>query len=178
MQLGLKVNPYHGLAVGAFLFLVSFAGSTGIVDERVVVPANGYIEWPIEMYPCQALHAGASVITGNQSDDVRGVLELLIMDDESFAFYESGDYARMDERYHLRVWTNSWDSLEVNVRWFGRVHVVLNNKFRALDLDSPKDAAVSVTVLRPCGYLSYPGVVIMGVSLAKSYEQFRKSHRR
>jgi hypothetical protein len=61
------------------------------------------------------------------------------------------------------------------VRWFGRVHVVLNNKFRAVDLDSPKKADISVTVLRPVGYLSFPGVVLVGVCLFKSIGRFKTS---
>jgi hypothetical protein len=174
MQLGLKVNPYHGLIIGVFLYLISFSGSTQMLDERVIVPANGYLEWPIQVYPGQALHAEASVITDNQSDNVRGVLELLIMDDENWAYYESGDHAMMNERYHERISMNWWDSLEVNIRWFGRVHVVLNNKIRVVDRDSPKKAGISITVLRPYGYLYIPSLVLMGISLSKSYKQFRK----
>jgi hypothetical protein len=60
------------------------------------------------------------------------------------------------------------------VRWFGRVHVVLNNRIRVVDRGSPKEADISVTVLRPVGYLSFPGVVLVGVSLPKSYEQLKK----
>lgn len=82
--MGLKVNPYHGLIVGVVLFLVSFSGSSQVVDERVVVPANGYLEWQMQMYPGQALRAGAIVITDDPSEDIRGVLELLIMDEENF----------------------------------------------------------------------------------------------
>ena len=172
--MGLKVNPYHGLIVGAFLFLVSFSGSSQVVDERVVVPANGYLEWPVQVYPGQALRAGASGITGNQSHSVRGVLELLIMDDENFAYYESGDYANISWRYHEQISTNWWDSLEVNIRWFGRVHVVLNNRIRVLERDSSKEADFSITILRPCGYLAFPSVILTGVSLAYSYKQLKK----
>jgi len=53
--------------------------------------------------------------------------------------------------------------------------VVLNNRIRVVDRDSPKEAGVSITVLRPYGYLSFPGVVLMGVSLPKSYEKFKKT---
>ena len=174
IQLSLKVSPYLGLIIGIFLYLLSFSGSSRVVDERVVVPANSYIEWSIQMYPGQALRAGASAITDDPSEVIRGVLELLIMDEEDFAYYESGDYMKIRERYQELINTNSWDWLDVNIRWFGRVHVVLNNKIRVSDRNSSKEANVGISVHRPCGYLALPSVILVGISLFKSYRQFKK----
>jgi len=172
--LSLKVSPYLGLIIGIFLYLLSISGSSRVVDERVVVPANGYLEWSIQMYPSQALRAGASAITDDPSEIIRGVLELLIMDEENFAYYESGNYTKIRERHQEWINTNSWDWLDVNIRWFGRVHVVLNNKIRVLDRDSSKESGVSIIVLRPIGYLAFPSVILVGISLFKSYKQFKK----
>jgi hypothetical protein len=172
--LSLKVNPYHGLIIGVFLYLLSLSGSSRVVDERVVVPANGYLEWSIQMYPGQALRAGASAITDDPSEIIYGVLELLIMDEEDFAYFESGNYTKIRERYHVLINMNSYDALDVNIRWFGRVHVVLNNKIRVLDRDSSKEAGVGIIVLRPIGYLAFPSVTLVGISLFKSYKRFKK----
>ena len=96
------------------------------------------------------------------------------MDEANFAYYESGNYTKIRERYHVWINTNSYDALDVNIRWFGRVHVVLNNKIRVLDRDSSKEAGVGIKVLRPIGYLAFPSVILACVSLFKSYKQFKK----
>ena len=154
--------------------MLSFSGSSCVVDERVVVPANDYIDWSIQMYPGQALRAGASAITDDPLEIERYVLELVIMDEENFAYYESGNYGKCREQYQELINTNCWDWLDVNIRWFGRVHVVLNNKIRVIDRDSSKEADISIDVLRPYGYIAFPSVILVGISLYKSYKQYKK----
>jgi len=155
-----RINPKHTL----FLLLLSNVGSTEIADEIVTVPPRDYIDYKIRVYPGQNINVRAGVRTENLSDNARGVLEVLIMDDENFFHFQSMEYNEIDERYHMRVSENFWESIEVNINWYGKVHVVLNNKIRAINRDTPKEVAVSITVYRPLGYLALPSLLIAIIS--------------
>lgn len=172
-----NINPYLGLILSAFLFLISISGSLRMVDETVVVPEYGYVEWPIQAYPGQAIRAVASVPTDDASEVTYGILELSIMDEKNFAHYESGDHGNIRERSNEWISTNSWDGIDVNIWWFGRVHVVLNNE-RALDRDASKASGIIIAILRPYGYLTIPSIVFISVSLVKSYRQYVKEFGR
>jgi hypothetical protein len=148
-----------------------------MVDETVVVPEYGYVEWPIQVYPGQAIRAVASVPTDDASEVIYGIIELSIMDEKDFAHYESGDNGNIEERSNEWISTNSWDGIDVNIWWFGRVHVVLNNK-RALERDTPKVSEIIIAILRPYGYLTIPSIVFISVSLYKSYRQYVKEFGR
>lgn len=172
--MGVKLNPVHILILSVFLCLISVSGSELIVDEEVVVPAYGYAEWPIQVYPGQAVRAVASMKSDDPPEYVNGVLELLVLDEENFQYYESEHYGNITERIHAWIATNDWEGVDVNIRWFGRIHVVLNNKIRALNRDTSKDAEISITVLRPLGYLTFPSVVLVALSLFASYRQYMR----
>ena len=72
--------PYLGVAISVFLYLVSFSGESVIVDETVVVPANGYTDWSIQMYPGQRLFVRTSALADDPLEIIRCVLELWVMD--------------------------------------------------------------------------------------------------
>jgi len=171
--LGLKINPYTGLVLSIFLFLISISGSVLMVDETVVVPEYGYVEWPIQVYPGQVIRAIASVPTEDTSEIIYGILELLILDEKNFAYYESGDHGDIRERSNEWISSNSWDGIDVNIWWFGRVHVVLNNE-KALERDTSKASEIIIAILRPYGYLTIPSIVFIFVCLYKSYRQYLK----
>ncbi len=173
-----RINPKHTLFLGLFLLLLSNIGSTEIADESVTVPPHDYIDYTIRVYPGQNLQVGAGVKTENLSDNARGVLEVLIMDDENFHHFQSEEYGEIDERYHMRISENFWESIEVNINWFGKVHVVLNNKIRAINRDTPKMVAVTITVYKPLGYLALPSlliVIISGYKILKDELDHRKT---
>jgi hypothetical protein len=100
----------------------------------------------------------------DDAEIIYGVLELLIMDEKSFAHYESGDYGNIGERSSEWLSSNIWDGTDVNVWWFGRVHVVLSNE-NAVDRDASKVSEIIIVILRPHGYLTFPSLVLVGVSL-------------
>ena len=162
-----RISPKHTLFLGLFLLLLSNVGSTEIADESVTVPPNDYIDYTIQVYPGQNLKVGASVKTENLSDNARGVLEVLIMDDENFYHFQSEEYGEIDERYRLMVSENFWERIEVNTNWFGKVHVILNNKIRANNRDAPKNSSVVITMYRPLGYLALPSLIIIIISSYK-----------
>lgn len=162
-----RINPKHILFLGLFLLLLSNVGSTEIADESVTVSPTDYIDYTIQVYPGQNLKVGVGVKTENLSDNARGVLEVLIMDDENFYHFQSEEYGEIDERYHLKVSENMWESIEVNTNWFGKVHVVLNNKIRVNNRDEPKEMAVAITVYKPLGYLALPSLLIVIISSYK-----------
>jgi len=173
-----KINPKHTLFLGLFLILLSNVGSTEIADEIVTAPPHDYVDYTIQVYPGQSLKVGAGVKTENLSDNARGVLEVLIMDDENFYHFQSMEYGEIDERYHMRVSENFWESIEVNINWLGKVHVVLNNKIRAINRDTPKEVAVSITVYKPLGYLALPSlliVILSGYKILKDELDHRKT---
>lgn len=159
-----RINPKHTLFLGLFLLLLSNVGSTEIANESVTVPPRDYIDYTIRVYPGQNLKVEAGVKTENLSDNARGVLEVLIMDNENFYHFQSAEYGMIDERYPMRVSENFWESIEVNINWFGKVHVVLNNKIRAINRDTPKEVAISITVYKPLGYLALPSLMIVIIS--------------
>ena len=51
--------------------------------------------------------------------------------------------------------------------------MVLNNRIRVLDPDSAKEADIVIRVLRPYGYLAFPSVIIVSVSVFKLVQTFR-----
>ena len=171
--MGLKINPYTGLVLSIFLFLISISGSVLMVDETVVVPEYGYVEWPIQVYPGQVIRAIASVPTDDTSEIIYGSLELLILDEKNFVYYESGDHGDIRERSNEWISSNNWDGIDVNIWWFGRVHVVLNNE-KALERDTSKASEIIIAILRPYGYLTIPSIVFIFVCLYKSYRQYLK----
>jgi len=73
MCLSRKV-PYLGVALSVFLYLVSLSGESVIVDETVVVPANGYTDWSIQMYPWQRLFVRTSALADDPWEIIHGVL--------------------------------------------------------------------------------------------------------
>jgi len=165
--------PYLGIVISVFLYLISFSGESVIVDETVLVPANGYNDWSIQMYPGQRLFVRTSAVADDPLKILRGVLELWVMDEESFRYYESGDYSEARERDQEWIDTNHYTHYDVNIRRFGRIHVVLNNKIRVLDPGSAKEADIVIKVLRPYGYLAFPSVILASVSLYKLVQTFR-----
>ena len=175
IPLSLDVKPYLGLILSVFLYLISFSGESLVVDETVVVPANGYTDWSIQMYPGQRLFVRTSAYADDHLEIIRGVLELWVMDEENFAYYESGDYSKAKERDQEWIDTNAYTHYDVNIKRFGRVHVVLNNRIRVLDPDSAKEADIIIKVLRPYGYIAFPSVILMGISLYKSYKQYKRA---
>ena len=82
------------------------------------------------------------------------------MDDDNFNHFESEEYDKIDHRYALRIGENFGEIIKVNVKWFGEAHVVLNNKIRVNNRDTPKETHVNVTLLKPLGYLGLPGFLI------------------
>lgn len=74
--MSLDVKPYLGLILSVFLYLISFSGESLVVDETVVVPANGYTDWSIQMYPGQRLFVRTSAYADDHLEIIRGVLEL------------------------------------------------------------------------------------------------------
>jgi len=171
------INLRHALFLGLFLLLLSNVGSTEIANERVTVPPRDYVDYTIRVYPGQNLEVGAGVRTENLSDNARGVLEVLIMDDENFHHFQSEEYGEIDERYHVKISENFWEYIEVNTNWFGKVHVVLNNKIRAIKRDTPKEVAVSITVYKPLGYLALPSLLIVIISGYKTLKD-KLDHRK
>ena len=171
---GLKVKPYLGLILGVFLYLLSTSGSSRIVDERVVVPANSYVEWSMQMYPGQELRVGVSAHADDPKEIEYKVLGLVILDEENFAYYESGDYGNCRGEYQEFIHTNVWHNLDINIRRFSRVHVLLNNKVMVVDRDSPKEADISINILRPHGYLVVPSILLVIVGFYTAYKHYQK----
>jgi len=169
--------PYLGVAISVFLYIVSFSGESVIVDETVVVPANGYTDWAIQMYPGQRLFVRTSAHADDPLEIIRCVLELWVMDEESFLCYESGDYSEARERDQEWIDMNHYTHYDVNIRRFGRVHVVLNNRIRVLDPNSAKEADIIIKVLRPYGYLVFFSVILAGINVYKLIQTYREHEK-
>jgi len=158
--------------------LVSFSGESVVVDETVVVPANGYTDWSIQMYPGQRLFVRTSAHADDPLEIIRGVLELWVMDEESFRYYESGDYSKAKERDQEWIDTNANTHYDVNIKKFGSVHVVLNNRIRVLDPDSLKEADIIIRVLRPYGYLAFLSVILASMSIYNLIQALREHEKK
>jgi len=65
---------YLGIVISVFLYLISYSGESVIVDETVVVPANGYTDWSIQMYPWQRLFVRTSALADDPLEIIHGVL--------------------------------------------------------------------------------------------------------
>jgi hypothetical protein len=146
--------------MGLFLLLLSNVGSTVIANEIITIPPGEYMDYSIDVYPGQKLRIDAGVYTGDISDNDRRVLEVLIMDDGDFNHFKSEEYDKIDDRIALRIGENFWETVEVNANWFGEAHVVLNNKIRVNNRDTQKETHVTVTLLKPLGYLGLLGFLV------------------
>jgi hypothetical protein len=150
--------------MGLFILLLSNVGSTVIAKEIITIPPGEYMDYSIDVYPGQKLRIDAGVHTGDISDNERRVLEVLIMDDENFNHFKSEEYDKIDDRIPLRIGENFWETIELNANWFGEAHVVLNNKIRVNNRDTQKETHVTITLLKPLGYLGLPGLLIAVLS--------------
>ncbi len=154
----------HILYLGLFLILLSNVGSTEIANEALTIPPEDYMDYTIDVYPGQKIRVDAGVYTDDVSDNERRVLEVLIMDDENFNHFQLEEYDKISKRYALRIGENFGEIIEVNANWFGEAHVVLNNNIRVNKREMPKETHVTVTLLKPLGYLGLPGFLIAVLS--------------
>ena len=155
------VHPIHIVALGLLGMLFAGVGSTILVDEQVSIPPNDYVQYAIQVYPGQSIQTAATVQVPGLPEYERNMLEILIMDDENYRYFESENYNLINERYRVLVGSNYWEYLKVDARWFGTVHVVLNNKIRVSDRDMAKDVTVRITRYKPLGYIGAPSLVVL-----------------
>jgi hypothetical protein len=171
------VRPIHIIAVGLLGLLFAGVGSTVLVEEQVQVPANYYVQYTVRVYPGQSIQVAATVHMPEQQEYENNVIEILVMDDVNYGYFESENYDMITERYKQRVDANYWEYLEVDARWFGTIHVVLNNKIRVSDSELAKETSVRVTRLTPLGYLEVPSLVVLiygAVLWSKEYDRVRR----
>jgi len=161
------LRPAHFLSIGLIMMLFSSVGSSELIDGEATVPPNDYVHYTIRVYPGQSIQAAATVHKPNQAEYERNMLEILIMDEANFNHFQSEDYGLINERYRELVGSNYWEYLEVDTRWLGTIHVILNNKIRVSDRDIAKDVSVRITRFKPLGYLGFPGLItlIIGANL-------------
>jgi len=155
------VRPIHIVALGLLGMLFAGVGSTILVDEQVSIPPNDYVQYAIQVYPGQSIEAAATVHMPDQQEYEKNMLEILIMDDENYGYFESENYTLINERKRMLVGSNYWEYLRVDTRWVGTVHVVLNNKVRVSDRDMVKDVTVRITRYKPLGYIGAPSLVVL-----------------
>jgi hypothetical protein len=160
--------------MGLFLLLLSNVGSTVIANEIITIQPGEYMDYSIDVYPGQKLRVDAGVYTGDISDNDRRVLEVLIMDDENFNHFKSEEYDKINDRIALSIGENFEETINLNANWFGKAHVVLNNKIRVNNRDTQKETHVTVTLLKPLGYLGLPGFLIVILS---GYKIIRENSR-
>lgn len=104
-------------------------------------------------------------VVNDSSQVVEGYLELLIIDDENYGYFESNDVG------HLRFIDQEWVETNVNTNavydayWFNGLHIVLNNGGGVTDSGSIKDAYIRVIMQRPYSYMIFPAVVFLILSL-------------
>ena len=171
------VRPIHIVGLGLLGLLVSSVGSTVLVNEQIVVQPNDYVQYAIRVYPGQSIQAAATVEAPEIPEYEKNMLEILIMDDTNYGYFASENYTLINERYRMSVGSNYWEYIEVNTRWFGTAHVILNNKIRVSDRDIAKDVTVRITQFQPLGYIAYPSLVVLiygGIKWSKEYEKKRR----
>jgi len=154
--------------------LFANVGSTILVDEQVLVPANDFVQYSVRVYPGQSIQAAATVHMPEQPEYEKNMLEILIMDDVNYDYFESENYDMITERYKELVGSNEWEYLEVDTRWFGTINVILNNKIRVSDRGTVKDVTVRVTRYKPLGYIGVPSLVVLiygAVQWSKEYNR-------
>ena len=154
------VKAGHIISLGLFIYLLAYVGSETIIDEEVTVPANDYLHYAVRVYPGQGIQACAGVRTLNGTEYEYGVLELMMMDDAGYNhFLYPEEYTESGDRTHEWVGYNDREYIEADIRWFGVVHIILNNR-RAVDHEQAKDGFVMITLVRPLGYLGFPSLVV------------------
>jgi hypothetical protein len=165
------VRPSHIIFLGLLGLIFAGVGSTVLVDEQVRVPAHDFVQYTVRVYPGQSIQAAASVHMPEHQEYEKNMIELLIMDDTNYELFASENYDGISNRYKELVGANYWEYLEVDARWFGTIHVILNNRIRVSDRDMVKDVTIRVTQFKPLGYISTPSLLVLIYGIIKWYEE-------